>query len=107
MSCPTYRHYHYAVVPWRQAEIAQQDLEPAGSEFKRDTRTSFGKGERQFALPVFGQSGIYAGPHLGMLAIRCVRYGETVIPDKLAIADLSDDLVPVQSGPQRFSDEAA
>ena len=98
MSCPAYRHHHFALVPWRQAEIPDQDFLPASGEMHRDTRSAFGRGERQYALPVEGQSGVCCGPELGMLAIRCTRHGELVIPEKIAIADL---------GPQCFNDEAA
>ena len=97
--------YRYAVAPWRLADVAQHDLEPAGGEYRRDHHES-GRAERHFALPIVGQAGIVEGPSLGLLAVRCARQGVLVWPLTLSIVDNVDD-VPLQSGPQRFSDEAA
>ena len=97
--------YRYARVPWRQADIAQHDLEPAGTEFRRDHRER-GRSERHFALPIAGQAGLQEGPHIGLLAVRCERHGEWVLPLTCSIVDDVED-VPLQRGPRRFSDEAA
>ena len=50
-------------------------------ELLRDTAT-----ERQFGLVVRGQA-VYKPPVLGLIAIRCARHGEHVVPLTLSIPE--------------------
>lgn len=70
----------YALVPW--SDVAPSDLKEQGTpELVRDCRR-----ERHLGLCVRGE---YVR-HLGILAVRCERYGDDLYPISLAIAP--DDL---------------
>lgn len=99
--CPKRPHDHYVPVKWRQADLAQHDLEPATEILTRDHRQS-GKNETHFLLPVVGQSGTSVGPPLGWAAIRCERHHGWMLPVSMALVESSVVTLDTnQSNPRR------
>jgi hypothetical protein len=68
-------------IPWDR-DLEASDLTPAGTMLTRDTRL-FGHAERHLAFPVTGTFGVA----LGLLALRCARHGERLIPLTSAIPE--------------------
>lgn len=74
----------YSLVPWW---LPDSDLRPANNgefELSRDLQRN-GKPEKQIGLHVWGQSD--HPPSLGMIALRCERHGEQLIPLTLQIPE--------------------
>jgi hypothetical protein len=68
-------------IPWDR-DLEASDLTPAGTLLTRDTRV-YGQAERHLAMPVIGTF----GGALGLVAIRCAKHGERLIPLTSAIPE--------------------
>ena len=80
------RHWsrHYSRVPW---EIPDSDLCEANRgelEMYRDCRIN-GQAQRQLAMHVTGS--VNPSLSLGLVAVRCERIGDSLIPRTLSIPD--------------------
>lgn len=97
-----YRQRRWSRVPWW---LPDSDLWPANdgkAELTRDCRTPEGQPQRHLALHVTQQ--YRPGQTLGLVALRCERRGERLIPVTLSIPESPIILPSVtdwQSNPRR------
>jgi hypothetical protein len=97
----------FSSVPWWLPDSDLRTANHGEAELRRDLVRN-GKPERQLGLHVWGQAD--AAPSLGVIALRCERHGERLVPLTLSIAETPimferkpvAVLVTLQSNPRRL-----